>query len=65
MGVLVLAVLPNLPGFINAATNTARTPDATFPIFFDVIYDYAWFIGVALASVLYGLGMKLAGFRSR
>jgi NCS1 family nucleobase:cation symporter-1 len=62
---LILAVLPNIPGFINAATNTAGTPDAHFPEFFDVIYDYAWFIGVTIASVLYGLGMSLTGARSR
>ena len=62
---LVLAVLPNIPGFINAATNTAGTPGAHFPEFFDVIYDYAWFIGVAIASVLYGLGMSLTRARSR
>jgi NCS1 family nucleobase:cation symporter-1 len=62
---LILAVLPNIPGFINAATNTAGTPYAHFPEFFDVIYDYAWFIGVTIASVLYGLGMSLTGARSR
>ncbi len=43
-----LAVLPNLPGFINAVS--AR---AIFPALFDEIYRYAWFIGVGLAVVLY------------
>jgi NCS1 family nucleobase:cation symporter-1 len=51
--VLVLAVLPNLPGFINAATNTAGTEDAVFPAVFDTIYAYAWFIGIALAMLIY------------
>lgn len=50
---LVLAVLPNLPGFINAATHTAGTPDAMFPAFFDRIYGYAWFVGLPLALVIY------------
>jgi NCS1 family nucleobase:cation symporter-1 len=50
---LVVAVLPNLPGFINAATNTTRTEEAIFPVFFDVIYDYAWFVGLAIAGTIY------------
>ena len=48
--VLVLAVLPNLPGFYNAATDTK-----TFPLFFDQIYNYAWFLGITIAFVLYAL----------
>ena len=55
---LGLAVLPNLPGFINAATNTAGTPEAHFPPFFDAIYSYAWFIGLLLAVVLYAVLMR-------
>lgn len=54
---LVLAVLPNLPGFINAATNTAGTEQAMFPPIFDTIYSYAWFVGLPLAAVLYALFM--------
>ncbi len=50
---LVLAVLPNLPGFINAATNTAGTDRAVFPAVFDTIYGYAWFVGLLLAGGLY------------
>ena len=49
---LVLAVLPNLPGFINAATRKT-----VFPAVFDSIYGYAWFIGLALAAVIYYLLM--------
>lgn len=45
---LVLAVLPNLPGFLNAATGKAL-----FPGFFDQIYVYAWFVGLIIAMVLY------------
>lgn len=50
---LVLAVLPNLPGFINAATKSQ-----VFSPFFDQIYQYAWFAGVLIAGVLYWLLMK-------
>ena len=56
---LVIAVLPNLPGFINAATNTAETDETIFPSYFDSIYSYAWFVGVLIAVVLYWLLMTL------
>jgi len=56
---LVIAVLPNLPGFINAATNTAGTDETIFPSYFDSIYSYAWFVGVLIAVVLYWLLMTL------
>ncbi len=48
--VLVIAVLPNLPGFYNAATHTS-----TFPPIFDQLYSYAWFLGITIAFVLYAL----------
>ena len=48
MGVLAAAVLPNLPGFLNAATGRAL-----FPAVFNDLYSYAWFIGLGLALVLY------------
>jgi len=51
--VLVLAILPNVPGFINAA---AATP--IFPAFFDQIYTYAWFVGLLLAMGLYYVLMR-------
>ncbi len=52
---LVLAVAPNLPGFINAVL---RDPDKTdwqppFPPIWDSIYAYAWFVGLGLAVVIY------------
>ncbi|MDP7574918.1 MAG: cytosine permease, partial [Phycisphaerales bacterium] len=50
---LVFAVLPNLPGFINAVTATAGTEEAFFHAFFDQIYGYAWFIGLPLAMLFY------------
>jgi NCS1 family nucleobase:cation symporter-1 len=49
---LLIAVAPNLPGFINAAAHIKL-----FPPIFDTIYGYAWFIGVAIGFVAYGLLM--------
>ena len=43
-----IALLPNLPGFYNAATHTS-----TFPALFDQCYSYAWFLGIGIAFVLY------------
>lgn len=48
-------VLPNIPGFLNAAF-----PDA-FPnvgAAFKTIYTYAWFVGIAIAAVVYGALMR-------
>lgn len=57
---MVLAVLPNVPGFLNAATNRTHAQALAkegvtplFPKFFDDIYGYAWFIGLALAMAIY------------
>ena len=55
----VLGVAPNVPGFLNAAFPN------TFPdvfVFFKTIYTYAWFVGLALASIIYLGFMK---FNSR
>jgi NCS1 family nucleobase:cation symporter-1 len=48
--ILLIAVSPNLPGFINAAFKTDY-----FPEFFNQLYSYAWFIGITIAFVLYGV----------
>ena len=61
---LVFAVLPNIPGFVNAVTNTAGTEEALFGSFFDRLYDYAWFIGVALSVIIYWLLMQLTPGRA-
>ena len=58
---LVIAVLPNIPGFINAATNSAGTVEAYFPPFWDGIYTYAWFVGFILGFVIYAAGMFASG----
>ncbi len=53
MAVLGVSIAPNLPGFINAATQKS-----IFPAFFDSIYSYAWFVGVTIAVILYWLLMN-------
>ena len=50
---LILSILPNLPGFLNAVTGTAGTEEALFGAIFDQIYGYAWFIGLPLAMIFY------------
>ncbi|QGZ58935.1 NCS1 family nucleobase:cation symporter-1 [Paraburkholderia acidiphila] len=57
---LVLGVLPNLPGFLNTAFPGvfASVPDA-----FKSIYTYAWFVGLAIAAIVYGVMMKLGKSR--
>jgi len=59
---LVVAVLPNLPGFINAATGTVGTDAAWFHPFFDSIYGYAWFVGLPLAMIVYLVCMQIRPF---
>ncbi len=50
---LVVAVLPNLPGFINAVAGASKP----FAPIFDQLYGYAWFIGLALGALCYGVLM--------
>lgn len=44
----VIAVLPNLPGFLAAAGLLDSVP-----AFFSAIYNYAWFVGVAIGAAVY------------
>ncbi len=53
----VIAVLPNLPGFLKAA----GALETVSPVF-ETIYTYAWFVGFAIAGVLYYAGMMLTPF---
>lgn len=62
---MVLAVVPNVPGFVNAALNRTHAHAAEnaavtpiFPAFFDQIYGYAWFIGLGLAMGIYYVLMR-------
>lgn len=57
VAVLIVAVLPNVPGFLNAAGLRNAAGGPIYPQFFDSIYGYAWFIGLALAIVLYSILM--------
>jgi NCS1 family nucleobase:cation symporter-1 len=47
---LVVAVLPNLPGFL---VTVKFVEPASVPPFFVRLYDYAWFVGFAIAFVVY------------
>ncbi len=47
---LVVAILPNLPGFL---VNVKLIPATAVPTFFVTLYSYAWFVGFAIAFVVY------------
>lgn len=51
----VLGVLPNIPGFLNAAFPTAFPDTAAF---FKIVYTYAWFVGIAISALMYGVLMS-------
>lgn len=51
----IAGVLPNIPGFLEAAFPETFT---YIPHFFKTIYAYAWFLGLAISSVMYTIGMK-------
>ncbi|HEY1110744.1 MAG TPA: cytosine permease, partial [Opitutaceae bacterium] len=57
LGALVVAVLPNLPGFL--ATVKLVDPAGVSPLFMG-LYNYAWFVGFAVAFVLYIVLRKAA-----
>ena len=50
LGALGLAILPNLPGFL---VTVKWLPAESVPAFFVAAYDYAWFLGFAVAFVAY------------
>ncbi|MDF3057203.1 MAG: nitrate reductase [Rariglobus sp.] len=58
LGALLLAVLPNIPGFLSVAAPN-HFPAASMPAFFLTLYNQAWFVGFALAFGLYLLFRKL------
>ncbi len=57
LGALLLAILPNLPGFL---VTVHWLPKTVVPSFLVSAYDYAWFLGFAVAFVAYLLFKKLA-----
>ena len=50
LGALGLAILPNLPGFL---AKVKWLPTSLVPAFLVSAYDYAWFLGFAVAFVAY------------
>ncbi len=80
VGALVIAVLPNIPGFFHQAgllhakdeacalwgSHTAETlaKVSDIPGIFDTVYLYAWFVGFALAAGIYLAAMKAMEPRS-
>jgi cytosine/uracil/thiamine/allantoin permease len=57
LGALALAILPSLPGFL-VTIKVLKNEDVA-PIFMTV-YNYAWFVGFAVAFTAYLAGRKLA-----
>jgi NCS1 family nucleobase:cation symporter-1 len=53
---MLAGVLPNLPGFLHNAFPIAFPHVSEL---FQTLYTYAWFVGLALAAVVYGVLMKL------
>ncbi len=51
----VVGVLPNIPGFLNAAFPASF---GSVGEGFKTIYTYAWFVGIAIAALVYGVLMK-------
>ena len=51
----VLGVAPNIPGFLNAAFPASF---ADVGAGFKTVYTYAWFVGIAISALVYGVMMK-------
>jgi NCS1 family nucleobase:cation symporter-1 len=54
IGALILGILPNIPGFL--VQIGLCSPDSAFG-FFVPLYHYAWFIGLVISGMSYGLMM--------
>lgn len=52
---LVAGVLPNIPGFL---VQIKALDAAVVPGFLIELYHYAWFAGLAIAAVVYAIGMQ-------
>lgn len=57
LGSLIIAVLPNLPGFLAAIGVLDKS---TLPSILATSYNYAWFTGFGIALILYSGWRKLA-----
>jgi NCS1 family nucleobase:cation symporter-1 len=51
LGVLVVSILPVIPGFLRAAVTPGG--QVSDPTFLDTLYTYAWFVTFGLSVVLY------------
>jgi NCS1 family nucleobase:cation symporter-1 len=58
MAALLLGVLPSLPGFLHAAGAVRSVPAVL-----GELYRYAWFVGLAVAAVVYVAGMRGSAWR--
>jgi NCS1 family nucleobase:cation symporter-1 len=56
---LIIGILPNVPGFAAALVGAQVAPIWTS------IYNWAWFVGFALAASVYLAGMRLASRKTR
>lgn len=57
---LVFGALPSLPGFL---VNIKALSADSIPVALAHLYNYAWFIGFAVAFVVYLIGRKISGTR--
>ena len=57
LGAFLLAVLPNLPGFL---VQVGAVDASSVPDFLEMLYRQAWFVGFALGFVLYLVFRKIA-----
>ena len=53
---LIMAVIPNVPGFLKAANFVESVPEI-----FNEIYPYSWFVGLAIAMMIYTPIMRMKG----
>jgi NCS1 family nucleobase:cation symporter-1 len=55
LAAFIVGVLPNIPGFLNAAfpASFGGVPEG-----FKTLYTYAWFVGIALSALVYGVMMR-------
>ncbi|MDQ6808566.1 MAG: cytosine permease, partial [Verrucomicrobiota bacterium] len=58
---LAVAILPNLPGFL---VHVKLVDSSSVPPFLVALYDYAWFVGFALAFTIYLALRRLAPGRA-
>ena len=52
----VLGVFPNVPGFLNAIHIVKND---LFPMWLTNLYNYSWFVGFAIAAIVYAAFSKI------